>query len=322
MKTCLVTGGAGFIGSHLCDKLVDEGFRVICVDNLLTGNRDNIKHLEPKEEFVFIEADIAQEKTFKDYLNDKFDFIFHLASPASPNENSLMSYLAYPIETMLVNSQATYLLLELAKNEEAKFLFASTSEVYGDPKEHPQKETYWGNVNPNGLRSCYDESKRFGEAITKVYARKFGVDTRIIRIFNTYGPRMDPNDGRAIVNFITQGLKFDPYTIYGDGKQTRSFCYVSDLVSGINRAMFYEKTKGQVFNLGNPDEYSMNELVETIAKKLDRDKNIKHSKLPEDDPTRRRPDISKAKRILDWHPIVSLDEGLEKTIEYFKDNLT
>ena len=321
MQTSLVAGGAGFIGSHLCDQLLADGYRVVCVDNLLTGSKKNIAHLLDREEFVFVEADITQEKTFVEQLVGKYDFIFHLASPASPNQNSAMSYMAYPVETMLVNSQGTYLLLELAKKGQAKFLFASTSEVYGDPHEHPQKETYWGNVNPNGIRSCYDESKRFGEAMTMTYVRNFDVNARMVRIFNTYGPRMDPEDGRAMVNFIVQGLKYEPFTVYGDGTQTRSFCYVSDLVEGIMRGMFTDAARGEVVNLGNPDEYTMIQLVEEICRKLGREKEIKHSPLPQDDPQRRQPDISKAKAMLAWEPKVGLGEGLEKTIAYFKDHL-
>lgn len=321
MKTCLVTGGAGFIGSHLCDKLIIMGYRVVCADNLLTGNRGNIKHLEDKEEFVFVEADVSEETTYKKQLVGEYDFIFHLASPASPNKKSKMSYLAHPIKTMLVNSLGTHWLLKMAKRQGSKFLYASTSEVYGDPMEHPQKETYWGNVNPNGLRSCYDESKRFGEAMTMVYVREHQVDGRIVRIFNTYGPRMDPNDGRAMVNFVVQGIKGRPFTLYGDGEQTRSFCYVDDLVEGIMRAMFYKATSGKVLNLGNPGEYSMNELVEVVAKKLGTEKRTSHSPLPEDDPERRKPDIGRAEKILDWKPTVSLEEGLDKTIAYFKKSL-
>lgn len=262
MKTCLVTGGAGFIGSHLCDALINDGFRVVCADNLLTGSEKNIKHLEKKEEFVFVDADVSDPKSYEKDLVGKYDYIFHLASPASPNKKSPMSYMAHPVETMLVNSYATYLLLELARKESSKFLFASTSEVYGDPQQHPQKENYWGNVNPNGVRACYDESKRYGEAATMVYVREKGVDGRIVRIFNTYGPRMDPQDGRVMVNFVIQGLKTQPFTVYGDGKQTRSFCYVSDMVDGIQKAMFVPKTKGTVINLGNQDEYSINQLVD------------------------------------------------------------
>jgi len=302
--------------------LIDEGYRVVCVDNLITGNRENIKSLEPKEEFVFVEADVTDPATYKNHLTGKYDFIFHLASPASPNSKSKMSYLAHPIETMLVNSIGTKYLLDLADKQNCKFLFASTSEVYGDPKEHPQKETYWGNVNPNGIRSCYDESKRFGEAITMVYKREKSVDARIIRIFNTYGPRMDPKDGRAIVDFINQALRSKPFTIFGDGKQTRSFCFVSDLVDGINKAMFMGETRGKVINLGNTDEYTMNELTDIIAKKIGVDKEVKSSPLPEDDPKRRKPDTSLAKEILDWEPQVSLDEGLKQTIDYFKKNIS
>lgn len=322
METALVAGGAGFIGSHLCDQLVESGYRVVVVDNLLTGKKENIAHLIPREEFVFIEADIVAEKTYQDELVGKYDFIFHLASPASPNQQSSMSYMAHPIETMLVNSMGTYRLLELAKREKAKFLFASTSEVYGDPQEHPQKETYWGHVNPNGIRSCYDESKRFGEAMTMTYVRNFKVDARMVRIFNTYGPRMDPQDGRAMVNFIVQGLQYEPFTVYGDGTQTRSFCYVSDLVEGILRSMFTEATQGEVINLGNSDEYTMTQLVEEICLKVGRKKNIEHSPLPSDDPQRRKPDIAKAKVLLDWEPKITLREGLEKTIEYFRTNLS
>ncbi len=321
MQTALVVGGAGFIGSHLCDQLIHAGYRVICVDNLLTGNRKNIAHLVDKEEFVFIEADATDPNIYKNDLVGGYNFVFHLASPASPNQNSSMSYMAYPVETMLVNSVGTYYLLELAKKDRAKFLFASTSEVYGDPMEHPQKETYWGNVNPNGIRSCYDESKRFGEAMTMTYVRNFQTDARVIRIFNTYGPRMDPDDGRAMVNFVMQGLKGEPFTIYGDGTQTRSFCYVADLVGGIIKAMFVQGTAGEVFNLGNPDEYSIENLVDVIAKKIGIEKRVENLHLPQDDPQRRKPDIDKAKKVLGWEPKTSLQEGLEKTIAYFQENL-
>lgn len=291
------------------------------MDNLLTGNKENVAHLVGRAGFVFMEADVTWEQTYTHDLVGHYDFIFHLASPASPNQNSKMSYMAYPIETMLVNSVGTYRLLELAKKETAKFLFASTSEVYGDPEEHPQKETYFGNVNPNGIRSCYDESKRYGEAMTMTFVRNFKTDARIIRIFNTYGPRMDPHDGRAMVNFVIQGLKREPFTVYGDGTQTRSFCYVEDLVDGIVRAMFIAKTMGEVFNLGNPDEYSMNQLIEVIAKTLRVETQVSNAPLPSDDPKRRKPDINKAKDMLGWEPRVGLEEGLGKTIAYFKDYL-
>ncbi len=321
MKTCLVAGGAGFIGSHLCDRLIADHFRVVCVDNLLTGRKANIEHLIQNQDFVFIEADITDPKIYVDELNKEYDAIFHLASPASPNKQSPMSYLAHPVETMLANSVGTHLLLDLAKKQGAKFLFASTSEVYGDPKEHPQKETYWGNVNPNGVRSCYDESKRFGEAITMVYRRLFNLDTRIVRIFNTYGPRMDPQDGRVIVDFVIQALKQQPFTVYGNGVQTRSFCYVSDLVEGIIRAIGSSDASGEVINLGNEDEYTINDLVEKVAQAVGVEKKIVNFPLPEDDPLRRQPDISKAKKLFNWQPQVSLIQGLEKTITYFRDHL-
>lgn len=312
MKTCLVTGGAGFIGSHLCDRLVSDGYRVLCVDNLITGDRQNIKHLEGCENFEFIQADVTEP------IDYQCDFIFHLASPASPNPHSPRSYMSLPVETMLVNSLGTKLLLDLAREQEARLLFASTSEVYGDPQEHPQPETYWGHVNPNGPRSCYDESKRFGEAITMVYQRKFGVDTRIARIFNTYGPRMHPEDGRVVVNFVIQALQGKPFTVHGNGRQTRSFCYVSDMVEGLMKLMFIDNLAGKVINLGNPDEYSVGALMEAVAKKVKVEERVEKLVLPEDDPERRRPDISRAKKLLGWEPEVSLNDGLDKTIEYFR----
>ncbi len=319
MKTALVTGGAGFIGSHLCDRLVEDGYRVVCVDNLLTGNRQNIAHLEGREEFTFIEADVTEESVYSNQLSVySFDFIFHLASPASPNPNSPRSYMALPVETMLVNSVGTKLLLDLARDQEARFLFASTSEVYGDPLEHPQPETYWGNVNPTGSRACYDESKRFGEAITLVYQREFGVDTRIARIFNTYGPRMQVDDGRVVVNFIVQALKGRPFTVHGDGQQTRSFCYVTDMVEGLMKLMLTDNLAGGVVNLGNPAEYRVEELMKQIARKVGGEERIEKLPLLSDDPEKRRPDISLAKRLFEWEPKVGLSEGLDKTIEYFR----
>src|SRR3989344_4630124 len=262
MKTALVTGGAGFIGSHVCDRLVQDGYRVICVDNLLTGDRNNIQHLQNNQNFEFVEADVTEVRDYR------CDFVFHLASPASPNANSPRSYMALPVETMLVNSLGTKLLLDLAKEQGARFLFASTSEVYGDPLEHPQPETYWGHVNPNGLRSCYDESKRFGEAIIMVYQRKFGVDARIARIFNTYGPKMQVDDGRVVVDFIVQAINGQPLTVHGSGEQTRSFCYVSDMVEGLVKLMFTDKLTGEGVNLGNADERSVNELMDVVAEKF------------------------------------------------------
>ncbi|MCX6704775.1 MAG: SDR family oxidoreductase [Candidatus Woesebacteria bacterium] len=311
MKTCLVTGGAGFIGSHLCDVLIDKGCKVICLDNLLTGSKENIKHLLDNPSFKFIEADVT--KPLNPDVSD-LDYIFHLASPASP-----VDYQNYPEETLLTNSMGTINVLKLAKESGVKVLIASTSEVYGDPKEHPQKETYFGNVNTFGPRSCYDESKRFAEAATYVYLRKHNLDARIIRIFNTYGPRMKKDDGRVVSNFINHSLAVQDINIDGDGTQTRSFCYVSDMVEGIFKAMFSDNTKGEIFNLGNPDEYTVKQLADKIIELTESKSEIKYTgTFRKDDPMRRQPDITKAKKILDWEPKVSLDEGLQKTIEYYK----
>lgn len=313
MKNSLVTGGAGFIGSHLCDYLLKRERRVFCVDNFITGNRENVAHLVGNANFSLIEADASQPT--ENYLSpgQNIDEIFHLASPASPR-----GYQDSPIETYLVNSFGTHYLLLLAKAKKAKFLFASTSEVYGDPLEHPQKETYWGNVNPHGIRSCYDESKRFGEMATMVFCRKFALDVRLIRIFNTFGPRMDPKDGRVIPNFITQALAQKPITVYGDGKQTRSFCYVSDMARGIIKAMEHTNSKSDVFNLGNTEEYQMLDLAKKIKKTTGSTSKIVFQKLPDDDPSRRKPDISKAKKVLGWKPKISFTDGLQSTIEYFQ----
>jgi nucleoside-diphosphate-sugar epimerase len=307
-KRVLVTGGAGFIGSHLVDSLLKDNFEVICVDNLISGKKVNVAQHERSGGFTFIKADVS-----KDDLNLKdIDFIFHLASPASP-----VDYQNYPLETALANSAGTLKMLELAKKEGAKFLLASTSEVYGDPLEHPQKETYWGNVNSFGPRSCYDESKRFAEALTYIFLHEDNVDARIIRIFNTYGPRMRKNDGRVISNFINQALKDKDITVYGKGNQTRSFCYISDMVDGIKKAMFTKNTKREVFNLGNPEEYTILELAKKIKEKLNAKSEVVFKPLPKDDPTQRKPDITKAKTILGWEPKVSVDEGLEETVNYY-----
>jgi nucleoside-diphosphate-sugar epimerase len=318
--TALVSGGAGFIGSHLCERLIKDGYRVICVDNFLTGSKDNVSELMNNNRFLLVNADVT--KRLPDVINDEsIDFIFHLASPASPNAQSPISYMAYPLETMDVNSVGTRRLLQLARKKKAKFLFASTSEVYGDPKVHPQTENYWGYVNPNGPRSCYDESKRFGEALTMVYVRKLGVNCRIVRIFNTYGPRMDIQDGRAIVNFIVQALQNKPITIYGKGKQTRSFCFVDDMVAGLKKAMFTAETKGEVFNIGNPDEYTILELAGKIKRAIKSESKITYQPLPPDDPSKRKPDITKAKKVLNWKPKVSFAQGLDKTIKFFREKL-
>ncbi|MBI2032595.1 MAG: SDR family oxidoreductase [Candidatus Levybacteria bacterium] len=317
MQNVLVAGGAGFIGSHLCTSLINEGFFVFCLDNLISGDEKNLKDL-PTQNFQYIRKDIT--KDFGDeFRNLEIDYIFHLASPASPNKKSPKSYISHPIETLLVNSQGTYNLLHIAVNKKAKFLFSSSSEIYGDPTESPQKEEYRGNVSPNGPRSVYDESKRFGEAITMAFHRKYGLDSRIIRIFNTYGPNMQPDDGRVVSNFINQAISNKPITVYGDGSQTRSFCYISDMIDGIKRAMFTEDTNGEVVNLGNPDEKTILELANLIKEITRSNSNVVFEDLPEDDPKKRKPDISKAKRILDWEPKVPLSEGLEKTIKYLRE---
>jgi len=310
----LITGGAGFIGSHLCRTLLDKGYRVICVDNLLTGSKQNISELLDNDRFTFIKHDITID--FQKIVPQlgSVNQIYHLASPASP-----VAYQKYPIETIHVNTLGTYFLLKLAYAVGAKFLFTSTSEVYGDPLEHPQKETYKGNVNSFGARSCYDESKRCGEAYVYTFATKFNVDTRIVRIFNTYGPRMEKNDGRVISNFVNQAIGNQPITIQGEGNQTRSFCYVSDMVEGIIRAMEAENTKSEVINLGNTDERTVNEIADLIIKLSGSTSKKSYKELPSDDPARRQPDITKAKTLLGWEPKVQLDEGLKKTITYFKE---
>lgn len=307
----LVTGGAGFIGSHLCARLLAEGHEVVCVDNLLTGRRENIAALLAAPRFTFLEHDVTSP------LAVEAEAIFHLASPASPP-----GYLAHPVETALVNSLGTYQLLELARQQGARFLLASTSEVYGDPLVHPQPETYWGNVNPIGPRACYDESKRFAEMLTMVYVRRFDLDARIVRIFNCYGPHSDPNDGRLVPNFITQALRGEPITVYGTGQQTRSLCYVSDLVEGLVRALFTPGTKGRVYNLGNPDEHTVLEYAQLIKCLCQSDSPIVFRPLPtEDDPRRRCPDITRARTELGWEPRVGLVEGLTLTIAWFRQRL-
>jgi nucleoside-diphosphate-sugar epimerase len=305
----LVTGGAGFIGSFLCEALLKKG-NVICVDNLSTGKRSNIEHLLKNQRFEFIEHDVTKP------INIEADFIFHLASPASP-----VDYEKLPIETSLVNSLGTFNMLNSAKKNKARFLLASTSEVYGDPKEHPQREDYWGNVNPIGMRSCYDVSKRFAETLTISFHRKYGLDVRIARIFNTYGPRMRLDDGRAIPNFIVQSLTGKPITVYGDGTQTRSFCYISDMVEGLISFMFTDNLAGEVMNLGSTDERRIIDVANLIKKLTGSNSKIVFKPLPKDDPSRRKPDISKAKKLLGWEPRVDLETGLKKTIEWFRREL-
>jgi nucleoside-diphosphate-sugar epimerase len=298
----------------LCDRLLAEKASVVCLDNLLTGSRANVEHLHGDPSFTFLQQDVARP------LDLDVDTIFHLASPASPNPASPKSYLAHPVATALANSQGTHALLELARHNRARLLFASTSEVYGDPLEHPQRESYWGNVNPNGIRSCYDESKRFGEALALAYRRQYEVDVRIVRIFNTYGPRCDPADGRVVPNFVSQALDNEPITVYGDGSQTRSLCYVSDLVDGIWRTMTSDQRSGEVFNLGNPEEHTVLEYAELIRELCDSSSEIVYRPLPQDDPTRRRPDISKAQSVLGWQPRVALRDGLRQTIAWYREH--
>jgi len=317
MQTALVAGGAGFIGSNLCERLLDKNYRVICIDNLITGSKENIDDFTKNKSFSFLNLDIASS-SFQSTELPKIDYIFHLASPASPNKKSPRSYINFPIETLLANSLGTYNLLEIAKKFNARFLYASSSEIYGDPKISPQREDYFGNVNPVGMRSVYDEGKRFGESITMAYFRKFNTDARIIRIFNTYGPMMRADDGRVVSNFINQAISNKPLTVYGDGSQTRSICYINDLLDGLIKTIFSDLTSGQVLNLGNPNEKTVLELANIIKKMTNSSSEIIFESLPQDDPKIRMPDISKAKKLLDWTPKVSIDQGLEKTIEYFR----
>lgn len=307
----LVTGGAGFIGSHLCERLLEKAYQVVCLDNLITGRKENIEHLKSNPNFTFIEADVTEESIKYQALSIKY--LFHLASPASP-----VDYQKYPIKTLMTNSLGTYNMLEFARKNRAKFLLASTSEVYGDPLEHPQKETYWGNVNPVGERSCYDESKRFAEALTMSYFRQYNLDVRIIRIFNTYGERMRKDDGRVISTFINQTLNNKLITVFGDGSQTRSFCYIADMIKGLIVAMLGKNTKGEIFNLGSPQEVRIIELAKLVKKLTKSRSEVQFTKLPTDDPKRRKPDITKAKKILDWQPKISLEEGLKRTIKYYE----
>lgn len=306
-KTVLITGGAGFIGSHLCDLFIRKGCRVICMDNLITGSLDNIRHLLRNTGFRFVNHNVAEYIDVK----GRIDYILHFASPASP-----IDYLKYPIPTLKVGSLGTHNALGLAKAKKAVFLLASTSEVYGDPLVNPQPEEYWGNVNPIGPRGVYDEAKRFAEAITMAYHRVHGIDTKIVRIFNTYGERMRANDGRAIPNFICQALAGKTVTMYGSGCQTRSFCYISDLIDGIDRLLL-SKEHGPV-NIGNPEEMSLLELARKIKTLTGSSSRISHKPLPVDDPKVRRPDIKKARKLLGWYPRVKLEEGLGRTIDYFK----
>jgi dTDP-glucose 4,6-dehydratase len=303
----LVTGGAGFLGSHLCDALLAEGHSVIAVDNLLTGRLSNIEHLRREGNFEFLQLDINRP-----FDSGAVDYVFHFASPASP-----VDYMVHGIDTLKVGSLGTMQALEIAHKNRAKYLFASTSECYGDPLEHPQKETYWGNVNTIGPRSVYDEAKRFSEALTMAYHRYHAVDTRIVRIFNTYGPRMQLNDGRVIPNFMKQALRGEDLTVYGDGTQTRSFCYVKDEIDGFLRL---SKTEEHFpVNIGNPDEFTVQQCAERVIAITGSKSKIRYDKLPQDDPKQRRPDIGKARNLLGWEPKIALDTGLEMSLEYFRE---
>ncbi len=319
MKTIVVTGGAGFIGSHLCEYLVDCGHSVICIDNLLTGSEKNISQLLTKKNFHFFNQDVCDGFTSKKFM--RIDEIYHMASPADPNVHSHLSYMSHPFETMIVNTKGTWKMCELAVKHRAKLSFSSTSEVYGDPKESPQSEDYRGNVSTVGPRSVYDESKRFGETIVSTFVREKSLDGRITRIFNTYGPKMNVNEGRAVVNFIRQAIRGENITIYGDGEQTRSFCYIDDQIRGQTLAM--EKgSVGEVYNIGNPEEHTILEFANIIKGLVKSKSEIAFSQpLPRDDPMQRKPDVSKAKTELHWSPKVQLEEGLTKTIDYFKKEL-
>lgn len=304
----VVTGGAGFLGSHLCDRLLREGSEVLALDNLITGDESNLAHLRGNSKFEFRHTDVNEP--FR--VDGKLEYVFHFASPASPPD-----YLKFPIETLKVGSIATMHTLDLAREKNAKFLLASTSECYGDPAVSPQSESYWGHVNPVGPRSVYDEAKRFAEAVTMAYHRYHAVDTHIVRIFNTYGPRMRLNDGRALPNFVYQALSGQPITVYGDGKQTRSFCYVSDLIDGIFKLS--QSNEHMPTNIGNPAELTIQEFAVRVSSFFPNAPRIIYEPLPVDDPKQRRPDIAKAKRLLGWEPKVSLEEGLRTTIGFFKE---
>jgi dTDP-glucose 4,6-dehydratase len=308
--TSVVTGAAGFLGSHLTDLLLARGHKVIGIDNLVTGSVDNIAHLAGNRSFRFIEQDVTEFL----FLEGSVDYVWHFASPASP-----IDYLELPIQTLKVGSLGTHKALGLAKNKKARFLIASTSEIYGDPLVHPQPEEYWGNVNTIGPRGCYDESKRFAEAITMAYQREHKVETRIVRIFNTYGPRMRINDGRVVPAFVSQALRNKPITVFGDGRQTRSFCYYSDLIEGIYRLMMSDYALP--VNIGNPTELTMLQFAEEIVRATGSRSKISFKPLPQDDPKQRRPEITKAKRLLKWEPKVKLADGLIKTIEYFRQKV-
>jgi dTDP-glucose 4,6-dehydratase len=305
----LITGGAGFLGSHLCEKFLNEDYEVIVMDNLLTSTIDNVSHLFGHDNFTFIKYNVVNYI----YVEGKIDLILHFACPASP-----IDYIKHPIHTMKVDSLGTLNSLGLAKNKKSRYIFASTSEIYGSAQIHPQKESYWGNVNPVGPRSVYDEAKRFSEAMSMAYHREYDIDVRIARIFNTYGPNMRPDDGRVISSFIVNALKNKPLEVFGDGLQTRSFCYVDDLIEGIFGLSVHENLNGEIFNLGNPEEIKIIDLAKLIIEITGSKSEIINKQLPEDDPPVRKPDIDKANKIINWYPKTELKEGLNKTVKYFK----
>ena len=314
----LVTGAAGFLGSHLCDRLLSENHQVIGMDNFITGRPENLEHLKNHKHFSFVQHDVSE---FVEIPEGGVNAVMHFASPASPNPNSPYGYVNLPIQTMKAGGLGTLNTLGVARAYDAKFLLASTSEIYGDPEVHPQHESYWGNVNPIGERSVYDEAKRYAEALTLAYHRYHGIDTKIVRIFNTYGPRMRLDDGRAVPNFIKQALSGQPLTIFGDGSQTRSFCYVDDLIEGIYRLLLSDEHRP--VNIGNPDEMTILDLAKTVNELLGYPSElvIEADKRGEGDPQRRRPDISRAQKVLDWNPTISLEDGLRKTLPYFQENI-
>jgi dTDP-glucose 4,6-dehydratase len=318
MRKVLITGAAGFIGSHLCDIFVKKGYYTIGIDNFITGSPENISHIKNQSNFEFIKQDIIKSNSVEEishHIEGKIDLILHFASPASP-----VDYINHPLETMKVNSIGTLNMLDLACKNKSRYLLASTSEVYGDPNIHPQIESYWGNVNPVGPRSVYDEAKRFSEAISFSYYKEFGLDARIIRIFNTYGPRMKANDGRVIPQFITQALNGEKITVYGNGSQTRSFCYVDDLIDGIYLFSTKENLQGEIINMGNHHESSILELANLILDKTSSKSQIIFKPLPEDDPQQRCPDITKINKLISWQPQIDLEDGIEKTINFFSTN--
>jgi len=312
MPRTLITGGAGFLGSHLCDRFIDEGHEVICMDNLITGDTKNVEHLFElgSDSFRFVKHDVTDFI----HVGGELDYVLHFASPASP-----IDYLELPIQTLKVGALGTHKALGLAKAKNARLLLASTSEVYGDPEIHPQKEDYWGNVNPIGPRGVYDEAKRFAEAMTMAYNRYHGVETRIVRIFNTYGPRMRIDDGRALPTFMSQALNGEPLTVYGDGSQTRSFCYVDDLVDGIFRLLMSDEA--DPVNVGNPDEITIKEFAEEIIELTNSDSPLTFEPLPKDDPQVRQPDITRAREVLGWSPAVDRKDGLNRTLDYFREEM-